>query len=106
MKLDELNNETKIKQIDKKNWFKKLSNQKIRYLDEKKDRNEINMISKNSWWKKNLGEYYRKDYDEIGQNYPSFLGSKVDGITFKLFKNESKYKNLLTKHEKELFSII
>lgn len=106
LKLDELNNETKIKQIDKKNWFKKLSNQKIRYLDEKKDRNEINMISKNSWWKKNLGEYYRKDYDEIGQNYPSFLGSKVDGITFKLFKNESKYKNLLTKHEKELFSII
>ena len=100
-----MNNENKAIKFEKNNFFKKLSNKKLRYLDEKKDKSEINIISKNSWWKNKLGEFYKKDYDDMSQGCSSFIGSKIDGVTFKLYSNKSKYKNLLSKREKEMFSI-
>ena len=103
LKLEEIKKENKIMEYNSK-YYKKLPNRKIRYLDEKKEKREINTISKNSWWKTKLGEFYKKDYDELGNSLSSsFIGSKIDGITFKLFK-KSKYKNLLNKREKEIFS--
>ena len=103
LKLEEIKKENKIMEYNSK-YYKKLPNRKIRYLDEKKEKREINTISKNTWWKTKLGEFYKKDYDELGNSLSSsFIGSKIDGITFKLFK-KSKYKNLLNKREKEIFS--
>ena len=104
LKLEEIKNENKIMEYNIKYNIDKMKNKKIRYLDEKKEKSEINIIPKNSWWKKKLGEFYKKDYDELGNDSSStFTGSKIDGITFKLYKNKSKYKNLLSKHEKEIF---
>lgn len=103
LKLEEIKKENKIMEYNSK-YYKKLPNRKIRYLDEKKEKREINTIPKNTWWKTKLGEFYKKDYDELGNSLSSsFIGSKIDGITFKLFK-KSKYKNLLNKREKEIFS--
>jgi hypothetical protein len=103
LKLEEIKRENKIMEYNNK-YLKRLPNKKIRYLDEKKDKSEINIIPKNTWWKNKLGEFYKKDYDELGNNLSSsFIGSQVDGVTFKIFK-KSKYKNLLNKREKEIFS--
>ena len=71
----------------------------------KKAKSQLNAIPKNSWLKNHLGEFYKKDYDALGNDYSSsFIGSRVDGITFKIFENKTKYKDLLTKREKEIFS--
>ena len=62
-------------------------------------------MSRSSWWKNKLGEFYQKDYDEMFKNFSaSFLGTKIDGITFKSYDNKSRFKNLLSKSDKELFS--
>ena len=109
LKLDELKNENKVIEFNKK-YLKKVANKNVRYLDEmkeKKDKNDINLMTRSSWWKKKLGEFYQKDYDEIYKNFSaSFIGTKVDGITYKLYNNKSKYKNLLSKSDQELFSPI
>ena len=105
IKLNELKNENQVMQYNKKFNLKKMLNKKIRYLDEKKEKSDISIIPRNTWWKNRLGEFYKKDYDELSQNFSSsFLGTKVDGITYKIYENKSKYKDLLTKYEKELFS--
>ena len=105
IKLNELKNENQVMQYNKKFNLKKMLNKKIRYLDEKKEKSDISIITRNTWWKNRLGEFYKKDYDELSQNFSSsFLGTKVDGITYKIYENKSKYKDLLTKYEKELFS--
>ena len=105
IKLNELKNENQVMQYNKKFNLKKMLNKKIRYLDEKKEKSNISIIPRNTWWKNRLGEFYKKDYDELSQNFSSsFLGTKVDGITYKIYENKSKYKDLLTKYEKELFS--
>ena len=105
IKLNELKNENQVMQYNKKYNLKKMLNKKIRYLDEKKEKSDISIIPRNTWWKNRLGEFYKKDYDELSQNFSSsFLGTKVDGITYKIYENKSKYKDLLTKYEKELFS--
>ena len=105
IKLNELKNENQVMQYNKKYNLKKMLNKKIRYLDEKKEKSDISIIPRNTWWKNRLGEFYKKDYDELSQNLSSsFLGTKVDGITYKIYENKSKYKDLLTKYEKELFS--
>ena len=105
IKLNELKNENQVMQYNKKFNLKKMLNKKLRYLDEKKEKSDINIIPRNTWWKNRLGEFYKKDYDELSQNFSSsFLGTKVDGITYKIYENKSKYKDLLTKYEKELFS--
>ena len=105
IKLNELKNENQIMQYNKKYNLKKMLNKKLRYLDEKKEKSDISIIPRNTWWKNRLGEFYKKDYDELSQNFSSsFLGTKVDGITYKIYENKSKYKDLLTKYEKELFS--
>ena len=104
LKLEEIKKENKIMEYNCKNNMLKIKNKTIKYLDEKKEKSEINFILKNTWWKKRLGEFYKKDYDELGnKSSSSFIGSKVDGITFKLYKTNSKYKNLLNKKEKEIF---
>ena len=104
LRLDEVKKENKIMEYDEKYNKNKLKYKKIRYIDEKKEKSQINIIPKNSWWKNKLGEFYKKDYDELGNDYTSsFIGTKVDGITLKLFKSKSKYKNLLSKREKEIF---
>ena len=104
LKLNEIKKENKIMKYNKK-YFKRNTNQNIRYLDEKKAKSQLNVIPKNSWLKNHLGEFYKKDYDALGNDYSSsFIGSRVDGITFKIFENKTKYKNLLTKREKEIFS--
>ena len=106
IKLNELKNENQVMQYNKKFNLKKMLNKKLRYLDEKKEKSDINIIPRNTWWKNRLGEFYKKDYDELSQNFSSsFLGTKVDGITYKIYENKSKYKDLLTKYEKELFSL-
>ena len=106
IKLNELKNENQVMQYNKKFNLKKMLNKKIRYLDEKKEKSDISIIPRNTWWKNRLGEFYKKDYDELSQNFSSsFLGTKVDGITYKIYENKSKYKDLLTKYEKELFSL-
>ena len=107
LKLDELKNENKIMEFNK-NYLKKISNQNLRYIDEKKrKKDDSNIMSRSSWWKNKLGEFYQKDYDEIFKNFSaSFLGTKVDGITFKSYDNKSRFKNLLSKSDKELFSPI
>ena len=105
IKLNELKNENQVMQYNKKYNLKKMLNKKLRYLDEKKEKSDISIIPRNTWWKNRLGEFYKKDYDELSQNFSSsFLGTKVDGITYKIYENKSKYKDLLTKYEKELFS--
>ena len=105
IKLNELKNENQVMQYNKKFNLKKMLNKKLRYLDEKKEKSDISIIPRNTWWKNRLGEFYKKDYDELSQNFSSsFLGTKVDGITYKIYENKSKYKDLLTKYEKELFS--
>ena len=105
IKLNELKNENQVMQYNKKYNLKKMLNKKLRYLDEKKEKSDISIIPRNTWWKNRLGEFYKKDYDELSQNFSSsFLGTKVDGITYKICENKSKYKDLLTKYEKELFS--
>ena len=105
IKLNELKNENQVMQYNKKYNSKKMLNKKLRYLDEKKEKSDISIIPRNTWWKNRLGEFYKKDYDELSQNFSSsFLGTKVDGITYKIYENKSKYKDLLTKYEKELFS--
>ena len=105
IKLNELKNENQVMQYNKKFNLKKMLNKKLRYLDEKKEKSDISIIPRNTWWKNRLGEFYKKDYDELSQNFSSsFLGTKVDGITYKICENKSKYKDLLTKYEKELFS--
>ena len=105
IKLNELKNENQVMQYNKKYNLKKMLIKKIRYLDEKKEKSDISIIPRNTWWKNRLGEFYKKDYDELSQNFSSsFLGTKVDGITYKIYENKSKYKDLLTKYEKELFS--
>ena len=104
LKLNEIKKENKIMKYNKK-YFKRNANQNIRYLDEKKAKSQLNVIPKNSWLKNHLGEFYKKDYDALGNDYSSsFIGSRVDGITFKIFENKTKYKDLLTKREKEIFS--
>ena len=106
IKLNELKNENQVMQYNKKFNLKKMLNKKLRYLDEKKEKSDISIIPRNTWWKNRLGEFYKKDYDELSQNFSSsFLGTKVDGITYKIYENKSKYKDLLTKYEKELFSL-
>ena len=107
LKLDEIKKENKIIEFNK-HYLKKIANKKMRYLDEKKEKkNDINTLSRSSWWKKRLGEFYQKDYDEIYRNFSSsFIGSKVDGITYKSYDNKNKYTNLLSKSDKELFSPI
>ena len=107
LKLDEIKKENKIIEFNK-HYLKKIANKKMRYLDEKKEKkNDINTLSRSSWWKKRLGEFYQKDYDEIYRNFSSsFIGSKVDGITYKSYDNKKKYTNLLSKSDKELFSPI
>ena len=106
IKLNELKNENQVMQYNKKYNLKKMLNKKLRYLDEKKEKSDISIIPRNTWWKNRLGEFYKKDYDELSQNFSSsFLGTKVDGITYKIYENKSKYKDLLTKYEKELFSL-
>ena len=105
IKLNELKNENQVMQYNKKFNLKKMLNKKLRYLDEKKEKSDISIIPRNTWWKNRLGEFYKKDYDELSQNFSSsFLGTKVDGITYKICENKSKYKDLLTRYEKELFS--
>ena len=105
IKLNELKNENQVMQYNKKYNLKKMLNKKLRYLDEKKEKSDISIIPRITWWKNRLGEFYKKDYDELSQNFSSsFLGTKVDGITYKIYENKSKYKDLLTKYEKELFS--
>ena len=105
IKLNELKNENQVMQYNKKFNLKKMLNKKLRYLDEKKEKSDISIIPRNTWWKNRLGEFYKKDYDELSQNFSSsFLGTKVDGITYKIYENKSKYKDLLTKYEKKLFS--
>ena len=104
LKLNDIKKENQIMKYNKR-YYKRNSNVKIRYLDEKKEKSILNIIPKNSWLKNKLGEFYKKDYDNIEHDLASsFIGSKVDGITFKLFENKSKYKDLLTKHEKQIFS--
>ena len=77
LKLEEIKRENKIMEYNNK-YLKRLPNKKIRYLDEKKDKSEINIIPKNTWWKNKLGEFYKKDYDELGNNLSSsFIGSQV-----------------------------
>ena len=106
LKLEELKNENKMMEYDKKYNLERLSHKKIRYLDEKKEKSRVGVVPKNSWWKTKLGEFYKKDYDELGNDFSSsYIGSKVDGITFKLYQSKSKYKNLLSKREKEIFSL-
>lgn len=105
LKLDELKSENKIIEFNK-NHFKKISNQNIRYIDEKKmKKDDSDITSRSSWWKHKLGEFYQKDYDEMFKNFPSsFLGTKVDGITYKSYDTKSRFKNLLSKSDQELFS--
>jgi len=104
LKLNDIKKENQIMEYNKK-YYKKNSNIKIRYTDEKKDKSILNVIPKNSWLKNKLGEFYKKDYDNLGHDLASsFIGSRVDGVTFKLYENKSKYKDLLTKREKEIFS--
>jgi hypothetical protein len=109
LKLDELKKENKIIEFNR-NYLKKIANKNVRYLDEikeKKDKSDIDITSRTSWWKKRLGEFYQKDYDEIYKNgSSSFIGTRVDGITFKLYDSKSKYKNLLSKSDQKLFSPI
>ena len=105
LKLDELKKENKIMDYNDKYNMQKTKLKKIKYSYEKEPKTQINFFPKSSYWKDKLGEFYKKDYDDLDNNISSnFIGSKVDGITFKLYKSKSRYNNLLNKHEKELFS--
>ena len=103
LKLEVLNKENKIMEYNNKHNIQKNQIQKIRYSNEKGPKSQVNFFPKNTWLKNKLGEFYQKDYDDLDND--NFIGSKVDGITFKLYKSNSRYKNdLLNKYEKELFS--
>ena len=71
--------------------------------DTKIDNNNLfNKTLKNKSWKSLLGDFYKINLDEL-EKFHSFIGTKVDGITLKTYKNKDKYPNLLTKKEKKIF---
>ena len=120
LQLEELKKKDNINIMEyknKNNIFKKLINKKIKFDGDnriKKDKIEkeinkdknllFNKIIKNKPWKNLLGEFYRIDFDELDK-YHSFIGTKIDGITLKSYKEKDKYPNLLTKREKKIFEI-
>ena len=84
----------------------KIKNNEDKYKTKEDNYNEnskLNRTLKKHHWKQLLGEYYRINFDDLDKTHYSFIGTKVDGITFKNYNTKDKFPNLLTKKEKEMF---
>lgn len=105
LQLDELKNKNNINILEYNNKFTnnnkkdKHIHKKIRFIyNESKNGENINYngkskifnkILRNKSWKYLLGDYYKIDFDDL-EKYQSFIGTKVDGITLKSYKNIDK----------------
>ena len=97
----EYKNKSDTNNMIKKKMYKKIN---FKYKEDTKidNNNLFNKTLKNKSWKSLLGDFYKINLDEL-EKFHSFIGTKVDGITLKTYKNKDKYPNLLTKKEKKIF---